>query len=875
MMDTASAHSQEHSLADSVEDVFVSFEVNGRRLKLLIAHQNNALNALQTCLSSLEFEKGNPGGGKIGSIVKEFSERMNHVISPSLRNLVWNNKFSPVFKPNRPLTDKDMIIAAKQATLALEIYVNAFPTTGVLEVNVDIGGGGLQAPNAIGYDGMKAISDALLQFNDRVHVKRLRCHASQLGDNGLFGVMPLIVDTTYPPLEVHLSHNNISTYGVSFLLHHLSQAIQARNIYPFNFQNGKSSPLWLRVEYNRINVDIMNKDIAGMHLLVCTEMNRDKCSPKKCSHSPTKSGAPIQIHLPYYQYQTVTLNDFVLKKKEKQRERQQVLQKKKRSIKDTTQAATLEQVAVAHELERSLAGLKITAPEVGHEQTKKNPNEENIVDENYSIETDTGGEEEEGEEEETIVLVDSNALIYLLSPQSSLTLTGLLATPTLFRGSFQLALCHTVGVELDGLKKGSLGGRIGPFLRDRGLKQQCLDAGLICEFSREEAEADIIASGQLQSTHLSHNDEMIVNVARHLRRTIMSLLNTSTNETAPANDVSSSSTASSTTVNRDNSDSLNLSHLSGSSYSGTESVLLLTGDANMTREAVKIGVPSVTVKEFEHAVFKRRDAFLERQQHLDKHGRSDLRNSNHPSLWKFLPHATSVAKETEDSIMKETYLEKTTAANSSLLDVISWLEWAEAAQGYLLPLKETPASPDGNEHSSTDLDGYIKEGAITSAVLPNTSQALTSLLLRAAALPSIVELKQQIRKLQSEKESTQKLLISSNDPRVSHSPFKESFNTSTISSSTPRKGKSNLIQNANRSFSSSPSNTTSASPHSRSKKSKSHKSRFVGEDGILNGNGEIVSFEKAVKKSVKKSVQPGHGLKTAGGKTKHKNKGKK
>lgn len=134
-------------------------------------------------------------------------------------------------------------------------------------------------------------------INHNLNVTILKLWKNDFGDNAAIAISKLLLKI--PIHEVHLSHNKITSIGMKAII----DSVYNNKLFPIQIENSQTSnknnhdilivPLWLRLEYNRIDpkesIGYMKK--LGIHL--CDADNRNKCGPTQCSK---KKKIPL-IHL--------------------------------------------------------------------------------------------------------------------------------------------------------------------------------------------------------------------------------------------------------------------------------------------------------------------------------------------------------------------------------------------------------------------------------------------------------------------------------------------------------------------------------------------------------------------------------------------------
>lgn len=96
---------------------------------------------------------------------------------------------------------------------------------------------------------------------------------------------------------MHLSHNGIGTETAMRLL----QALHLSEHYPFvGSRKGQLNPLWLRLEYNRIDANLFLRGCDAAELTYCIPPDRQTCQTKRCG---VNKGLAPALHLPFFRSQ--------------------------------------------------------------------------------------------------------------------------------------------------------------------------------------------------------------------------------------------------------------------------------------------------------------------------------------------------------------------------------------------------------------------------------------------------------------------------------------------------------------------------------------------------------------------------------------------
>eukprot|EP00931_Biecheleriopsis_adriatica_P053736 TRINITY_DN31528_c0_g1_i1.p1 TRINITY_DN31528_c0_g1~~TRINITY_DN31528_c0_g1_i1.p1 ORF type:complete len:685 (-),score=132.94 TRINITY_DN31528_c0_g1_i1:90-1937(-) len=113
----------------------------------------------------------------------------------------------------------------------------------------------------------RALSSSIFQ---EVPVLILKLHRNYIEDRGMAAIAELVKTSRSPTQEIHLSHNDVTEFGTCVLL----AAVQSSSRYPYQLK-GRDSPLWLRLEHNRINNDEVWKFAKEKDITHASGDNRD------------------------------------------------------------------------------------------------------------------------------------------------------------------------------------------------------------------------------------------------------------------------------------------------------------------------------------------------------------------------------------------------------------------------------------------------------------------------------------------------------------------------------------------------------------------------------------------------------------------------
>ena len=158
--------------------------------------------------------------------------------------------------------------------------------------------------------------ECLCQLVEFIEVDIIRLHMNSIHDDGMKKLSELI--GVFPVSEVHLSHNYITWEGFQHFCHAALKSTQ----YPLNTQ----SPLWLRLEYNQIDINKIETLLAHKKFgaLMCSVKRRGnrkgECNIHYCG-KPVKFTIPApessvtslpkalvtKLHVPYILFQKQSL----------------------------------------------------------------------------------------------------------------------------------------------------------------------------------------------------------------------------------------------------------------------------------------------------------------------------------------------------------------------------------------------------------------------------------------------------------------------------------------------------------------------------------------------------------------------------------------
>jgi hypothetical protein len=165
------------------------------------------------------------------------------------------------------------------------------------------------AKNKITDLGVRIIVDFLLENRAKIQVKKLFLHKNMISDEGAFHLAELIDRCRYPLAELHLSHNYITSKGARKIF----EAVKTSNLYfRLKTEDGtsvdqtkperKSTPLWLRLEWNCIKYQQAKSDLEELEIVFCSAETQieDKGGNRAKNCSPFGSclqSVEVAIHL--------------------------------------------------------------------------------------------------------------------------------------------------------------------------------------------------------------------------------------------------------------------------------------------------------------------------------------------------------------------------------------------------------------------------------------------------------------------------------------------------------------------------------------------------------------------------------------------------
>uniref|UniRef100_A0A6B2KWX4 Uncharacterized protein n=1 Tax=Arcella intermedia TaxID=1963864 RepID=A0A6B2KWX4_9EUKA len=143
-------------------------------------------------------------------------------------------------------------------------------------------------------------------ISEQIELKNLYLFKNDITDIGAKHIALFISKTSNLPHEIHLSHNRITIEGAKAIF----SAVKERG-YPTmrvdSHNKPKPVPLWLRLEWNLIDVSVIYKTLGEMGLTTCSAEDRMKCTPTSCSDPVIPALHLYVIHLQYKPVEESTL----------------------------------------------------------------------------------------------------------------------------------------------------------------------------------------------------------------------------------------------------------------------------------------------------------------------------------------------------------------------------------------------------------------------------------------------------------------------------------------------------------------------------------------------------------------------------------------
>jgi rRNA-processing protein FCF1 len=187
--------------------------------------------------------------------------------------------------------------------------------------------------NSITDAGVGALVDFLLAHQEDIRVNALKFWKNSIGDVGAEHLARYITECKHVLVELHLSHNRITTQGAIALF----KAVENNPLYPrvqVQAKQKKESadtssseattaatpetttvqnhcPLWLRLEFNFINLEQLNKQYSLNALNPCYADSRTKCGPNGCCKSAEELHN-CKVHLYVFHLQFLKPEESVL-----------------------------------------------------------------------------------------------------------------------------------------------------------------------------------------------------------------------------------------------------------------------------------------------------------------------------------------------------------------------------------------------------------------------------------------------------------------------------------------------------------------------------------------------------------------------------------
>jgi rRNA-processing protein FCF1 len=277
----------------------------------------------------LKHQIGNSANTKCPSEKENLKQKQNQTKKKKMTKpthfkscIFMNSRSCPTISlANRGLSDSDIKSLVQWLSKSEKVKA-IIDKKGIFVCNIEL------YENSISDLGVTTLVDFLLS-NRTIRVKSLKLWKNNIGDEGAKQLARYISNCNMTLVELHLSHNRISTQGAISLL----KAIEGSPLYPRPVSNkNKSSaqnkmeqnnssisldedvnqdhnidntsysnslcPLWLRLEWNFINLELLNAKYDLKNLLSpCYAVDRMNCGPNGCCNALSKESSKCKVHL--------------------------------------------------------------------------------------------------------------------------------------------------------------------------------------------------------------------------------------------------------------------------------------------------------------------------------------------------------------------------------------------------------------------------------------------------------------------------------------------------------------------------------------------------------------------------------------------------
>ena len=162
-------------------------------------------------------------------------------------------------------------------------------------INLFVAAGG----NQLSDNGVTELVAALTSMRATVQVRVLRLHMNRFGDGAAEAIASLVSVGKVAMSELHVSHNSLTEAGISTIARALArrhgvsrqrskQGTRARAA------GAQSAPLWLRAEYNLVDVSAVTAILRSIGVSTCQAADKEKCGVGMCGLSPS---ADLHVYL--------------------------------------------------------------------------------------------------------------------------------------------------------------------------------------------------------------------------------------------------------------------------------------------------------------------------------------------------------------------------------------------------------------------------------------------------------------------------------------------------------------------------------------------------------------------------------------------------
>lgn len=156
--------------------------------------------------------------------------------------------------------------------------------------------------NDIGEDGIRSLCELL--ESQRIRCAVLRLHDNRINDGGMYELARyLTCFNPAPVLELHLSHNRISSRGILWMIASLAQ----HPAFPLHDQVRHAYvPLWVRLDHNAMTTceaeALLSAALKPLHVTACLASCAQECSAARCKCMRAKGVLKHNciIHLPKF-----------------------------------------------------------------------------------------------------------------------------------------------------------------------------------------------------------------------------------------------------------------------------------------------------------------------------------------------------------------------------------------------------------------------------------------------------------------------------------------------------------------------------------------------------------------------------------------------